>query len=100
MSEATANEQKSDNTDINDNKPNPQSDTGTVDNSASASASEKNDNVDSASVKSDGKEKVVRPSGIKPPAPSRIGRPCAGVQKPGLPPTPVKSESHLFTFIT
>lgn len=40
-----------------------------------------------------------RPSGIKPPA-TRIGRPCCSAgPKPGLPPTPTKRESLLFTVI-
>jgi hypothetical protein len=42
--------------------------------------------VSSASSKS----AVSKQSGIRPP--SRIGRPCGGIQKPAIPTTPTKSE--------
>lgn len=81
-------------------------------------ADPKHDDNDNASVASDSalSEKaasvkssasgIPKPSGIRPPSAgsgvmaggvSRIGRPCLGQQKPGLPQmTPVKSESLIY----
>lgn len=56
---------------------------------------------DSVSVTSDSPSEKkggasVRPSGIKPP--SRISRPCAGAQKPGLPVTPPSKSESVFIY--
>jgi hypothetical protein len=47
--------------------------------------------VSSASSKS----AVSKQSGIRPP--SRIGRPCGGIQKPAIPTTPTKNSSAVLT---
>lgn len=77
----------------------PSSDTASCISEKSLTLSDNNSATSASDVKKQSASfkipQTSKPSGIKPPAPpSRIGRPCGGVQKPAVPSTPTKSESY------